>query len=518
MISIRQGAIWSSLVFAGASSLGLLSADAPTAAVRDAGHDNGILVDGLRIWRKPGSIDGGAACATCHSPDGIELAAYDFDDADLLRRARRHLDDEDSQAIVDYVHALRTKLGFVHLRDPFNDRPLQPGGRLLPGKTPAERDYAFGLELKQKLPLLFGRPIHTIQGALAAQDQLLGLQPVNLPIGIPFNRLSEDYAHGKEHASIAQWLPEVPPTIPENERDEWYAAEDRYLAEPTMDRLQDLLNRHRELVHSATMPGLSGLSVFKFRALLVWQDRIRHQTEQKPTNVASDVASSLRINQIWEVGEFVRQLIGRDAKSIGMDPDIQREKLIGPALSDQLHSLRSSWFWAGWLSDQGLFKTSREDRTRFGMWLSESLSADGPYPIHNVYSNARRQAVICNDPIAWGETEDRKRIVWDFAGLRSFGYQWRDMPTSKPYRDLYVQFTANCFRMNLLLLENDIIKHNLVWTKISTRENIAELVRFLDKEDPSDAASADRMKVHLLALVDRARERFNYRNTIGGHP
>src|ERR1019366_7258348 len=152
----------------------------------------------------------------------------------------------------------------------------------------------------------------------------------------------------------------------------------------------------------------------KFRGLLVLQDRMRNRTEKDAENVSGDVRAYGNYNPIWDVGEFARQMMDRSPGALGMDQATQMMKLAGPSLSAQLHLLRVSWFWAGWLSDQGLFKTSHDDKTRLGMWFSESLSQDGPYPIHNVFANARRQAVISNELASWGEPLARRRRIWDF--------------------------------------------------------------------------------------------------------
>ena len=464
------------------------------------------LSEGLKIWRKPGAINGGAACATCHSPDGIEIAAYNFSDDNIRRRAHPHLPEADGEILVEYFHALRTEKKLTPLRDTNADRPLQPGGEVLPGNTAAERDLAFGKELEHQLPILFGPPIETIDQAKAAEAELLKIKPVQLKIGIPLNRLSEDIAHGNEHATIAQWLPEVPPQIPTAHLEEWYAAEDHYLAEPTTANLKALLDLHTELVNTNRMQAIGALSAFKFRALLVWQDRIRNHTESNDQSVSSDVLAYGESNPIWQVGEMARQFMDRTPQQMGMDADTTTKKVTQVSLAEELHNLRVSWFWAGWLSDQGLFKTSHDDKTRLGMWISQSLSQDGPYPIHNVFANARRQAVISNDPLAWGEPNNRRRRIWDFAGLRSFNYQNRDLPTEPKYRELTIRFTANCFRMNLLLLKDNVLTNHYVWVKASTLTNIQTLTSFITAQQPEFAKRANELAAELKDLVDHSRE------------
>jgi hypothetical protein len=468
---------------------------------------NEVLGQGLKIWRKSGAIEAGAACATCHSPDGIELAEYRFNDADIVRRATPHVGADDAQRLVAYVHALRAKLGIARLKNPDLDRPLQPGGRVLPGKTAGERDFAFGKELEAKLPRFFSGRIESIDQAKSAERELLDLPPQTLRIGIPLNRLSEDVEHGPEHSSIAQWLPEVPPIVSPSDIAEWYRAEDEYLAHPSPEELHKLLVLHIKLVNTNRMPGLSALSAFKFRALLVLQDRMRHREEKQTGVVSPEVAGYGNYNPLWQVGEFARDMVDRNPQEIGMAPDLQQKKLVGPSLTNQLHELRASWFWAGWLSDQGLFKTSHDDKTRLGMWFSESLSKDGPYPIHNVYANARRQAVVSNDIQAWGEPLARRRRIWDMTGLRSFQAYRIDIPKGAAYRKLYLTFTENCFRMNLLLLDDDLRRTGQVWIKLSTKANVDELAQFIVANDPSGAIAATRLKNDLFQRVDAATER-----------
>jgi hypothetical protein len=451
---------------------------------------------------------GQAACATCHTPDAIDIASYNFDDADITRRALEHLDATDTRTLVDYIHALRTKLNLYPLKDPDKDRPLQPGGAVLPGQTPTDRDFAFAQELKEKLPRFFDEKIETIAQAKAAEQDLLDLQPVNLKVGIPLNRLSEDVAHGKEHSSIAQWLPEVPPSIPPADLATWYAAEDAYLLDPTDARLQVLIDRHIALVDTSRQPAINSLSAIKFRALLAWQHRLRKHTDASPVNVAEDAKGHQELNTVWNVGEFARVLIGRDALDLGMDPEMRAKKLAGPPITEQEKLLRASWFWAGWLSDQGLFRTSREDKTRYGQWMSTSLSQDGPYPVHNVYANARRQAVISNDVEAWGgEPLSRRRRIWDFSGLRVFRLHARDIPAEPVHRQLYLTFTLNCFRMNLLLLRDDIAKTGIVWWRGTAKEAVRQMVDFIQAYDPADASNALHLRDELYKAADLAKER-----------
>ncbi len=163
-------------------------------AVAGRGNDGG-----LALFRTPDAQ--GRACATCHSPDGIELAAYDFDRATIVRRAAPHLGAVRAERIADYLLAKRKALGRRPL-DPMRDRPLQPGGFVLPGTTPAERDAALEPYLRRLLPTLCGPPLRTFEDARKALGEVRALDLGALPVGIEMDRLSEDEFHGPEHAIV----------------------------------------------------------------------------------------------------------------------------------------------------------------------------------------------------------------------------------------------------------------------------------------------------------------------------
>jgi hypothetical protein len=235
---------------------------------------------------------------------------------------------------------------------------------------------------------------------------------------------------------------------------------------------------------------------------------MRHHTDEQPSYVTPDVLAYGNFNPIWAVGDLAREMMGRGPGEFGMDTSMQAKKLAGPSLETQLSQMRVAWFWAGWLSDQGMFKTSHDDKTRLGLWMSESLSQDGPYPFHEIYAEARRQAVVSNVPESWGETPDRKRRIWDFAGLRSFNRYLRDIPADPAYRQLYITFTANCFRMNLLLLKDDIAQSGIVWIRSNTKGEVRELVNFIKTYDPGDEGFSQKLGQDIDALADKATQRF----------
>jgi hypothetical protein len=454
-------------------------------------------------------VEDGAACANCHGPDGIELASYNFDDPDVLRRARVHLSEDDSQKVVSFIHAVRQKYGIEKLLDPMRDRPFQPGGAVLPGDTADARDTAFGRELETKVPILFAGRIENLGEAKAASQALLQLDPWTLPIGVPFNRLSEDVAHGIEHASIAQWLPERHPSIPDDRRGQWFAAEDEYLAAPSVPALRKLIALHETLTSAPNVPGISAISNFKYRALLILDYRLRTKNISGPQPpVAPEVTGPGLPNPAWLVGDLARDLEMQNPRTLGFDADLDEKKEGGPRIREQLTDLSLSWLWLGWMFDQGMYHSKAGKVGIRGDWLARALWLYGPYPIHNIYSTTRRQLVASYDKDAWIGPADRQHLSWDYAAIR-IGHRYTlQIPTEPAQRTLYLTFAANCFRMNLLLLRDELQRTHVVWVRVNSKQNVKDLTDFISIADPASKPETDRLRGELLALMDRSTERY----------
>jgi hypothetical protein len=459
---------------------------------------------GLHFWRLSGRVENGAACANCHGPDGIELAAYNFDDADIMRRAKVHLSDADSRQVVNFIHAVREKYGMTKLLDPMKDRPFQPGGAVLPGATPNERDTAFGEELKQKLPILFNGRIQTIAQAKEAAKDLLALDPWTLKVGIPLSRLSEDVAHGVEHATINQWLPETPPTISPEKLNDWYAAEDEYLAAPSIPALRKLIALHEQLTFSPAI-GIETVANIKYRALLLLDYRLRTKNTSGPEPpVAPEIVTPGRPNPAWEVADIARDLEAQNEHTLGMTETLANEKTGPQNTHEQISQLSVSWFWLGWLFDQGMYRSLGGLNTTHGAWLTRALWIYGPYPIHNVYSSTRRQLVASYVPGALLGPPSYNHLRWDYSSLR-VGHRYIDLiPKDPTQRKLYLTFTANCFRMNLLLLEDNMRTTGKVWLKPNTISNAKQLTDLIKIADPAHAAEAQREEDTIDKLVDKS--------------
>ena len=463
---------------------------------------------GLLFWRKSGRVESGAACANCHGPDALELASYGFDDADILRRARVHLSDEDSQEVVNFIHSVRDRYGITTLLDPMRDRPFQPGGEVLPGDTPNARDLAFGQELEERVPMLFNGRIEDMSQAKAAAKAMLDLDPWTLKVGIPLDRLSEDVAHGVEHAVIDQWLPETPPSISDQDRTAWFAAEDEYLAEPSIPSLRKLIALHEKLTF-APVEGIRSISNVKYRALLLLDYRLRTKNLKGPQPpVADEVVLPGFPNPVWEVGAQARDLETSTQQTLGMSTELAGQKSGVLSNQDQMGNLSVSWFWLGWMFDQGMQRSLGGKAVRLGEWFSRALWLHGPYPIHNIYSSTRLQLVASFTKGASLASPERHHLQWDYAGIRLAQRYRKMIPTEPIQKKLYLTFAANCFRMNLFLLEDELKRTHVVWMRPNNLQNVQDLTSFIEMADPDAKAGAEQKKAELDALINSAEERF----------
>lgn len=465
----------------------------------------------LGAWRTPGRISS-AACANCHGPDGLELAIYDFDDATIRRRALPHLDPAVAEHVVQFIHAVRSRYAISKLLDPLRDRPLQPGGRLLPGQTPLERDFAFGRSLATILPTLTGAPVKDLKMAEKAADELLAVDPWQLPIGIPLNRFSEDSFHGTDHASLAHWLPDVPRQATPGDLALYYQRQDVYLADPTERKLWQMIDGFAQLTKPINDTGIALIAQDKYESLMLLQHRVRqallgHVIKPTPVTMA-DWPEPVAPNPMWQVGEEARKFQEAGPAALGLDPELLAKKQGGPSFQDQIRDLQSSWFWLGWLFDQGLERTSNgHPPVARGDWLALALWNGGPYPIHISFALARKQLVVNRLPGAWKGMPDRKRTEWNYLGERIGGRYISDMPVEAKHRRLYCRFTANCFRMSLLQMIEEWERTKIVWYRKSALLDARALTEFIGKYDPADPEEAKRLYARCQTAVAACTER-----------
>lgn len=464
----------------------------------------------LAVWRKPGRIDGGAACAACHSPDGLELARWAFDDATIVRRALPHLDADDATKLVEFVHAVRRRYGITTPLDPMRDRPLQPGGEVLPGTTPVARDLAFAKELARRLPVTMESRVATREEAHAVRDELLALDVWNLPIGIEGNRVSEDKFHGADHASLAHWIADLPVTASRTASAQWFEAQDRYLAEPSRANLQALLDLTWVEPKRVDGPAVALLANQKYRSVLVLAHLLREElvAGKRPSTPVFLPRSdrSLCSNPFWEVGDFARPFVTSKGNPIGMEGKLLANKTGGPDLGAQMLAMELPWMWLGWLCEQGMQRTSLLRQTQRGDYMVDALWNQGPYAMHAVFWCARRMLVHSFVREAWNDPRPQ-HFAPGFSALTRNGFHLTRAPQDPEHRRLYEAFCCAVFRATLHLLDEDLERTNVVYVRDAMRQQTRDLAAYVDRCEPDRAAETARLLGVLLDRIERCEER-----------
>lgn len=477
------------------------------------------LAEGLAAWRREGKR---GACASCHSPDGIDLARVGYADEDIRRRALDHVSEEDAEAIIGLIHALRQHHGMTELLHPARFRPLQPAYEPFPaaGDRPvwdpdaqSERDEAFMNHLVDDWKLLWatGR-IDSLDKAHQAYDELLAMDLRHLRIGLPFDLLSEDGHYGEEHLSIFEWFPGIASTPVEADRDAFYALVDAYLADPSDRNLWAYYDAIDEM--TACNPDLEGAALadylpacewmrLKYRSLQVFQHMLRHNTVRYPDVLADrDTASApedfvdnldlvVHRQPIWEAGDFLRiQPLARPPET-ACDDGAHPCTLLPPFIDETIHELptynrarieqskvfQQSWFVMAWLRDPALLYQGDSFATFIGDYLEAVLLPY--YDVHHAFVVAKT-AVEKSAARAWMDAGGFRTGTGKIASVRSFSFkQLRDNfsppPENDPRRATHERMFANFARMWIYLVEEDLRQTG----EIFDRDEVLYAVRFM---------------------------------------
>lgn len=445
--------------------------------------DSEAIKAGLVAWRK---VDAnGRSCIGCHSPLGLELAYYNFSDADILRRARAHVGDSDAQAIVDMIHALRREGGISSPRDPMTDAPAQPGGAVLPGTSAAERDFAFGKQIDGLLPLMTRGTVESVAKAKEVEAAVLGLDLSRLRVGFQFDRLSEDGFHGSEHAVIADWIPDTPAKLSSDA----VQARDKYAADPSEKNLTAFL----AALPTGFLQGpvADSLSMVKYRALLHLQAELAHPERH-------DLEPKLRVeNPFWDLAELARGAEHVPLGGLGLPEDIRQKKDPGPALSEQFKAMELPWYWLGWTVDPGLQHSRWGRKDRRGDYFGLTLLANGPYPMHCAFMFLRKQLQTSFDPRAWNSQSPQHFELEYSTFLLNRNYLYF-APKEPASRSLYLRFVANAFRTSLYLLLDETRRSHLTGPPFEELSQARLLADFVESQQPS----AQKAMEDLLARIN----------------
>ncbi len=496
---------------------------------------------GLKAWRTAGTVDGNA-CVFCHGPDPMEFAALGYSDAAMYRRAFTHVDQPVVDDVIDMVHALRAKYHITQPPDPAVARPFQPGGEPLPGASSAERDRAFGQELKDMGLTLMGAPINSAADAKKAWAELLGLNLRTLRVGIPMNHYTEDIFNndGKtptctdfyecdDHGTIADWITDTP-VLDAAKAQALFPLHDAYLKDPSLDNLKAIL-------HAAPRDDVMWFKQ-KYLAVQVANYLFRQQAGGMPmldklSNVPFPIDKGANLNAIWMVGANLRDFIHNVGASLptgGGKFAVPAETLPGLTRNDaseQLQRLIVPWFWLGFSFDPSTMNVEPDYVAEGDEYFTQETFLDnGASPIHAAFIVSKRTVEVMAQPVLPRSPNvfpfqhpDLGRFpvtpmtmrsgyfpeLTNFAEEKNFNtvnnYQLKFMPTDPDQATLYQTYVANMYRMFMWTLVDELQTTPEIWNPNILKGKINKAEIFLNV--PAVAAmNGDQDK----ALIAQARD------------
>lgn len=548
-----------------------------------------LLRAGHTAWTDEGSV--GGPCVSCHSPDAVDLAWIGYSDCDIRRRALDHVSAEQAEAIVQYVHARRQQYGIEKPLHPDKYRPLQPAYE--PFGDPAddlevanvdlqdERDEAFMRHLTEVLELTWATTrIDSLELARRAHQELLTLDLQRLPLGIPFDRFSEDPASsdnecqssgpGHRGQSIFEWLPAMPMRPREGRAATWYALLNDYADDPSTvnlwryyDAIDELLECRYEFPVGADSTEYARACEwmrFKYKSVQVLQHMLRHQTLNHPDQLADvrvdDATVSpvdhldtvIHRSPIWEAADLIRVApLERRGDPACFSSDAHPCTLLPPAIDQSIHSTPShqealiqqndlfqiSWFVMSFLHDPTLTTHSNNFATFVGDYLESVLLPR--YDIHHAFIVAL-MAVRKSAASEWFDTPGFREGTGKVASVRTFSFkQLRNNfsePASGPRQMVHRRMFANFARMWIYLIEDDLRQTGEIYGRSGTHDGspseaggVLEAVRFmrewigqLEGSDDEEINELVRSIERLAAAAVERRSQDNFDSTDGLQP
>jgi hypothetical protein len=508
------------------------------------------LEAGLQTWRFVGM---GGACVGCHSPDAHDLARIGYSDEDIVRRALDHVDPQQADTLVAFVHALRQEHGMTELLHPAKFRPEQPAFEAFAETTPGlevtdpmaqdERDEAFMRALTDDLGLLWATgTIDSLEKARKARDELLAIDLRKQKLGIPFDHLSEDGWHGEPHRSIFEWYPAMPTAPLPGQEKAWSDLSDAYLADPSdrnfwayYDAIDTLTDCSHDLSSNGDpdfyRPACDWMRL-KFKSLQVFQHMLRRSTLDYPDVLADQPAGTTPVDAldlviarhpIWEAGDVIRVSPLQRPPGTAcfsqpnlpctllpakIDATIHEDPTYEEARIKQGEVFQQSWFVMSWLRDPALVHESHNFATFIGDYLESVLLPH--YDVHHAFVVAKTAAEK-SAATAWMNAGGFRAGTGKIASVRTFSFkQLRDNfsppPQDDPRRATHERMFANFARMWIHLVEDDLKTTG----EIFDRPEVLRAVRFMrtwiaaleGAEDPAINA----LVLSIEALAPAAKE------------
>jgi hypothetical protein len=443
------------------------------------------------------------------------------------------------------VHAMRAKYNITQPPDPAQYRPFQPGGAVLAGATPLLRDQAFGQELKDMNLRLMGAPINTVADAKQAWTELAGLNLRTLKVGVALNKYTEDIFNNDgvnvpcpdkhmcdDHGTIADWITDTavtPGALPAAA----LAAEDAYLANPTLDTLKAAMITlpRDETSWFKHKYGSVMMANFFFRQQAAGDVNLDKFMAANPSPFPVDMKTGMLYNTIWMVGANQRDFIHNVGATLGVGGgkfSVPAETLPGLTRNDaneQLQRIIVPWFWMGFTLDPSTMNVEPDYVAEGDEYFTQETFLDnGSLPIHGAFIVSKRTVEVMKydtlprspnvfpffhpDLGRFVVTPMTMRagyfpIVTNFAEQKNFNtinnYQLMFTPTDPTHKALYQTYSANQWRMFMWTLIGELQTTPQVWNPgiLGGKINKAEI--FL--KQPEVAAINGPMDTAMLAMA-----------------
>jgi hypothetical protein len=465
------------------------------------------LRNGLVAWRSPDKNFPDVSCATCHAPDGYDLAMIDYPEDVIVRRSEPHVGSETALKIAKYIKDLRQ---YYKITKPYDRlfRPFQPGGEVLPGATMHDRDYQFvkNLDLVYSLRVAKTIPISSLAEAKLAKDQLLAVDVKKMKIGIPFNRWTEDPANGVQHSLISDWIPDLPMTLKSTSKQEIRQKEDIYINDPSDTNFWSLYNtiKANHIVNSGPNQTYSPFERFigqKRLSSLIAQHIFRNTqkaglSKDQALDFFEYIAFSDTVkesygipNPFWDIGDFSREF-GKGANCpsdaipcIPLDKNIWDQLTKNVPMKDQLEISKLPWFYVGWFFDQGLLRTGSGSTHSAEYFLASlyngripeyplipyppgNIPAEFSFPSHNTFMYFRKLLVesFIPESFSTGGKKYTQKVVPNLGYFSGYGRAKSREPSATfangDFRFRHRTFLGNSLLMMLYLYEESLLKEN----------------------------------------------------------
>ena len=390
----------------------------------------------MKLWRDDDRVQHPkGSCSGCHGADFYDLARIGSTQNDILRRAK--IDGATAQeaaALAQAIQQIRARDG-LPLENPRTFRPFQPGGAVIAGATPLERDLTFARSLEPLLPTLFGTRIDSLEAAKKAQTELMDLikgdnagganssrlNLRSLPTGIQYPLWSADLAQGESEGTLNDWLADIALDATPDFKAQWHALQDAYLSDPSDQNFWKMYAGVPQM--TATKPfercdtgginpvlacgAVDDFALHKLRSAMIGQHLMRTQHAARAGFVQGALAFSyldsasysaknefLGGNDLWEIGDRARVMMDENQSAgslrtslekLGL-PKFVRESVSGiETVSAEQQRLRVTWFWIGFTFDPSFARTSGSNSTKVGEYMVGSLIDENMH-LHNAFS------------------------------------------------------------------------------------------------------------------------------------